>query len=58
MEKLLAMLFLAACAVAVSVGNFWFTFGIWPRNWWSMVLFTLISTALGRMYVAVMESKK
>lgn len=36
-----------------ALGNYWFTFGIWPRSWWSFTLFLLASIVLMGMNEAI-----
>lgn len=39
MAKFLAHLFLVAASYATILGNYWFTYGIWPRSWISFAAF-------------------
>lgn len=42
MEKFLAGLFLVSTGFAINLGNFWFTYGIWPHSWPSFVTFWIL----------------
>jgi hypothetical protein len=54
MEKFLAVVALTAIAVALGVGNFWFTFGLWPKSWASMALFSILSAVQTQVVKAVL----
>jgi hypothetical protein len=41
--RFIARLMLFIAVYAISVGNFWFTFGIWPQSWAAFTLFTFLS---------------
>ena len=43
MTAFLASLTLIAAAILTTLGNFWFTYGIWPRNWFAFIGFAVIS---------------
>ncbi len=45
MSKLIALIALLAASGFLTVGNFWFTYGIYPRSWPSFFLFWIASTA-------------
>lgn len=40
MSKFLANVFLFIAAYATMLGNFWYTYGIWPKSWLAFVLFS------------------
>lgn len=46
MNRALSGLFLLSAATISGLGNFWFTYGIWPRSWWSFVGFSLIGSVI------------
>jgi membrane protein implicated in regulation of membrane protease activity len=58
MNELLAALFLMVSATAIMLGNFWFTYGIWPRSWWSFVVFSMLSLILQRVLAEFMKGEK
>lgn len=58
MSKFLAIVFLFLASYATTFGNFWFTYGIWPRSWWSFVIFSTISLTLTVLYLLVREDGK
>lgn len=41
MEKFLAMVFVVLLVGFTMLGNFWFTYGVWPRSWWSFAFFVV-----------------
>lgn len=43
MDRFLAGLFLVCAIFANQLGHFWFTYGIWPRSWWSFTGFALLA---------------
>lgn len=38
MNKFLADLFLATAGFILTLANFWFTYGIWPKSWVSFAI--------------------
>jgi hypothetical protein len=46
MTKFLANLALLAAAFFVTLGNFWYTYGIWPKSWGAFVAFFILSITL------------
>ena len=57
MTKAVALFGLTAVSFAATLGNFWFTFGLWPKSWSSFALFFAISVTTTMLYRAVMEDK-
>ena len=47
MLLILSALFVVSLAALCVLGNFWFTYGIWPRSWWSFALFAILQLFLG-----------
>lgn len=43
MTKLIAILALTVIAIGIQFGNYWFTFGLWPKSWAAFVGFALAS---------------
>lgn len=35
MTKFIAQVGLLAAALALTLGNYWYTFALWPKSWWS-----------------------
>lgn len=58
MERVFAWLFVLSAAVLCQLGNFWFTYGIWPRSWLAFVLFALIGVALSKALSRLIEGDK
>jgi hypothetical protein len=42
--KTIALVALVAIQIVIALGNYWFTFGLWPRSWGWFVFFGLAST--------------
>lgn len=40
-SKLIAALALIASSFCIMLGNFWFTYGVWPRSWTAFVFFAV-----------------
>ena len=57
MTKMIAILALVVIAIGLQFGNYWFTFGLWPKSWTSFVLFGLASMILSSALQAVMKDK-
>lgn len=53
MTQFIAISCLVALSVLCTLGNFWFTYGVWPRSWLAFVLFSLIGLLLMLMMQAV-----
>ncbi|MGE3341463.1 MAG: hypothetical protein AB7J46_06240 [Candidatus Altimarinota bacterium] len=53
MTKTIAKFALLVLGLLVSLGNYWFTFGLWPKNWWSFFGFALCSVALMLMNISI-----
>lgn len=46
MTKFLAHCFLIVAGLVIMLGNYWFTFGLWPQSWVSFVVFGMASLTL------------
>ena len=57
MTKFVARIALMGCALAVMLGNYWYTFGLWPRSWWAFIGFGLAAIVVREIY-AVVEKEK
>lgn len=57
MAKIIALLALIALSLLATLGNYWFTYGIWPRSWWYFAFFALTSTALSGAVSAVLKDE-
>lgn len=57
MTKFLANLFLIAAGISVQLGNYWFTYGLWPRSWGSFLLFSTLAVVLMGMNQILREEK-
>lgn len=60
MSKFLALIFLITLSGFNSLGNFYFTYGIWPKSWWSFSLFIIsgiiISLLINKVLKELQES--
>ena len=52
-SKFLARVFLSVAGLAVVLGNYWFTYGLWPKSWTSFTLFGVASIVLIALNVAI-----
>lgn len=43
LANFLALMFVVVASILTGLGNFWFTYGIWPRSWWSFTGFALLA---------------
>jgi hypothetical protein len=55
--KVIALMGLVAIQVALSLANYWFTFGLWPRSWASFVFYGLASVVVVGLIRIVQEDK-
>ena len=46
MTRAIARAALAAVALGLALGNYWFTFGLWPRSWAAFAFFALAGMAV------------
>ena len=53
MAKFLSHVFLFAATLLVGLGNFWFTYGIWPKSWWSFGIFGVLGTVIIAMRIVL-----
>jgi hypothetical protein len=56
-SKFVALLNVLALCVVVQLGNFWYTYGLWPSSWTSFVGFALAGAVLTSMLRAVLDEK-
>lgn len=57
MSRIIALLSLSMLAILAGLGNFWFTCGIWPKSWWSFVVFGLVSVVLAQLLTSVIKEE-
>lgn len=55
MSKVIALFALASLMFLSQLGNFWFTYGIWPKSWGAYFLFSFAGLVL---YAATMAVTK
>lgn len=53
MTTFLAFVCLLSLGFVSMLGNFWFTFGLWPQSWASFTFFWLVSIVLHKALDAV-----
>lgn len=56
--QLIAIASLSVIAVGIQLGNYWFTFGLWPQSWLSFVLFSLASIIVGMCMSSAIKGEK
>lgn len=57
MTRVIALVALSVIAIALTFGNYWWTFGLWPKSWTSFVLFAVANTIVASAMSAILESK-
>lgn len=57
LAKFVALILLTGASIAVTFGNYWFTFGIWPRSWFAFFGFAFLQMLLTGLVHAVAQSK-
>jgi hypothetical protein len=56
MNQAIALLSLTAISIGLMFGNYWFTFGLWPKSWTAFALFGIASMIVSWAITAVMKS--
>lgn len=57
MNKLLALVFLTITTGCIGAANWWFTFGMWPKSWWSFSVCLVLSMINANVLAAVLKSE-
>jgi len=57
MIRLIAATSITTLMILSTLGNFWFTYGIWPRSWGSFIGFGFINLVLVSMMAIVRKEK-
>jgi hypothetical protein len=57
MNQAIALVALLVIGIGLMLGNYWFTFGLWPRSWTAFVLFACATMIVSGLMQAVMKSK-
>ncbi len=52
------MVALMACALAVTLGLYWFAFGLWPQSWLAFFGFGFLSVVLRVIYDSIEAEDK
>jgi hypothetical protein len=56
--KFIALIGVVVLMALSGLGNFWFTYGIWPRSWVSYVAFSTIGLVLTSAFKSVLSDGK
>ena len=56
MTKILALLLLTFLSLLTTMGNMWYTFGLWPQSWIAFIGFWIISVILAALVEIVRRS--
>lgn len=56
MTKAIATIALVVISIGLGLGNYWWTFGLWPKSWLSFLLFGFASVLVSTALSAVMKS--
>lgn len=51
--KAIAQVLLLAALLVVGVANYWYTFGLWPKSWLSMVVCFALTVLIVGLQAAV-----
>lgn len=57
MSKAIASVALVVAVFFNALGNFWYTYGIWPKSWWSFALFTIMGITIQFLFDAIKKEK-
>lgn len=57
LAKVVATLALMVISFGVTLGNYWYVFGIWPRSWVLYVVFCTLQIFMYGLLTAVGKSK-
>jgi uncharacterized membrane protein len=57
MTKGIAKLALAAISIGLMLGNYWFTFGLWPRSWSAFMFFAVAIIGVSLLNIAIDQDK-
>lgn len=58
MTQLVALVSLLVLGFVIALGNYWFTFGLWPLSWWSFFGFGAASICSHLLLVKVNSEVK
>ncbi len=56
MTKLLALMSLAAISFGMTLGNYWITFGLWPKSWWAFIGFAIGQGIISQLSAHVVKA--
>lgn len=57
MNQAIALVSLIVISFGVTLGNYWYTFGLWPKSWTSFVLFAIAQLIVSIAMAAAMKSE-
>lgn len=55
-SDLIALVALLTLSILTGLGNWWYTFGIWPRSWTAFIVCALVQTVLSGLMSFVMKN--
>lgn len=58
MTAFLANVAIIIASLALMLGNYWYTFGLWPRSWWAFFGFGMSMIVLMLIREAVQKEAK
>ena len=56
MTKFIAILALVVISIGIMLGNYWWTFGLWPQSWRAFTLFAIANVVVSTALSAVLKS--
>lgn len=57
MVKLVAVIAVMVAAGFVALGNYWYTFGIWPRSWRAFFGFLVLQIIVTQLFDAIRKGE-
>lgn len=57
MTKFIALVAITSLLALSQLGNFWFTYGVWPKSWMSFAVFYFTGLILGVALQAVLKEE-
>jgi hypothetical protein len=58
MTKAIAKIALAVISLGLMLGNYWYTFGLWPRSWGAFAFFATSLLIVSLLNVAIDKDNK
>lgn len=56
-SRVVACVSLMLAVMVTQAGIYWYGFGIWPKNWWALIAFTILQAGLTEVFKAVAKER-